>query len=418
MMNNLKGNFELMRELNTAIVLRIIWEYAPVSRADIVKKTNLTGATVSRIVGKLIEHGIVKEVGYGESQGGRKPILMELNHRAVAVIGVDIEVDEIIGVLVDLNGNILHRRRCENREKIDEKAILGNVKNIISDLLNINSYREKVIGIGIGMHGLVDYHKGISIFPPAFGWSNVPVAEIISKEFNIPTILENNDRALALGENWFGAARNMRNFMCLKVGTGIGSGIFTNGEVYRGVSNSAGEIGHTTVDEDGEYCSCGNYGCLESMASIPAIIKKTKKLLKQGAESKIYGLVDGNIDKVNETIIFEAARKGDSIARQILRDEGRYLGIGVANVVNLLNPEAVIVGGKIIEAGELVLDSLKNTVKNRALSYPYEHINIMPSELGKDGVVIGAATLILERVLKFDKFKVNRDMPSMQVEQL
>lgn len=415
MKNILTGNFELMREMNTAIVLRTIWKFAPISRAEVVEKTNLTGATVSRIVSKLIELEFVREVGYGESQGGRKPILMDINPGAALVIGVDIEVDEIRGVVVDLNGNVLHEEKQNNNENISKDEILGNVKDLIYELLSINKGQEKIIGIGIGMHGLVDYHKGICIYPPAFDWSNVPVAEIIEKEFDVPTVLENNDRALALGENWFGAARNMRNFMCLKVGTGIGSGIFTNGEIYRGVSNSAGEIGHTTVDEDGELCHCGNYGCLESMASIPAIIKRTKKLLKQGAESKIYSMVDENIDLVDEQVIFKAAEKEDPIAEQILRAEGRYLGIGIANIINLLNPEAVILGGKITNGGEQILTSLKNTVKNRALSYPLKHMNITYSELGKNGVAIGAATLILERILKFDRFNFTGNTSLMGV---
>lgn len=409
-MKNLTGNFELMREMNTKLILRVIRKFSPISRSGIVKKTNLTGATVSRIVSKLLEYGLVQEVGYGESQGGRKPILLELNPHSVLVLGIDIEVDEINGVIIDLNGDVLIKRNIPTLGLVEEEKILGHVMDMINNLLSVDNYREKVIGIGIGMHGLVDYIQGISIYTPAFGWSNVPVAKIINDKFQLPTIVENNVRSLTLAENWFGSAKNIHNFICIKVGSGIGSGIFTNGELYRGVSNSAGEIGHTTVDEDGERCSCGNYGCLESLASIPALIKKAKKIIKQGAKSKINELVGDNPDLITENTIYEAANRGDLIARQLLAETGRYLGISIANTINLLNPEAVILGGKIVNAGDFVLNSLKETVKRRALSYPQKHVSIMHSSLGREGVAIGAAVLVLENIFDFKKVNLENDV--------
>jgi len=406
MKNNLKDNSEFSSDINTTLVLKIIWEHSSISRSDIVNKTNITAATVSRIVKKLISYGFVKEVGYCESNGGRKPIMIELNPKAAIVIGIDIEIDEINGVLVDLKGNIIGRETVKNKE-VEQEKILKKVKDVIHQLMSVNNYefKEKIIGIGIGMHGLVDYYKGISIFPPAFGWSNVPVAEIIHDEFNLPVILENNVRALAQGEKWFGVAKKMKNFICLNVGAGIGSGIFTNGNLYRGASMSAGEIGHTVVDEDGPLCVCGNYGCLDSVATISALIDKTKKIIRQGAESKIYNMVNGKLDEVNEDIIFEAAQKDDPIALQVLRDNGRYLGIAIANIINLLNPEAVIIDGKIIEAGEFVFQSIRETVKNKALSHPLKQVKIVTGMLGNVGVAIDAATLILERFLNFSKLK-------------
>jgi N-acetylglucosamine repressor len=403
----LKVNSELPTEINTTMVLNTIWEHSSLSRSDIVSKTNLTAATVSRIVKKLIDYGFVQEVGHGLSSGGRKPILVKLNPRAKMVIGIDIEIDGINGVLVDLKGNILERKTLKNIE-VEQDKILKKVKDIINNLMSARhfKYKEKIIGIGIGMHGLVDYYKGISIYPPAFKWSNVPVAEIIGKEFKLPVILDNNDRALAQGEKWFGVAKKMQNFICLKVGAGIGSGIFTNGILYRGISMSAGEVGHIVVDEDGPLCVCGNYGCLDSLATIPALIKRTVKLIRQGAESKIYSMVDGRLDTISEDIIFEAAKRGDAIALQVLRDTGRYLGIAIANIINVLNPEAVIIEGKIIEAEEFVFQSLRETVKNKALSYTFRKVRIISGVLGEDGVAIGASTLILERFLNFGRLKL------------
>lgn len=400
--NGLTGNFELMREMNTKLILRVIRKKSPISRSEIVEETNLTAATVSRITGHLLEFGLIQETGYGASQGGRKPVLLELNPQSMLVIGIDIEIDEIIGVVIDLNGKVLHRKGVDNRNNTDQKYIINLVKGIIADLLGSKKYGERIIGIGIGMHGLVDCFKGLSIFTPSFGWSNVPVASLIEEEFSIPVILENNVRALTLGEKWFGSAHNFDNFICLKVGEGIGSGIFTDGALYRGTSNSAGEIGHTTVDDDGNLCSCGNYGCLESMASIPSLISRTRKTIKQGAESIIYELVEGKIENINEDIIFKAAQQGDLIAQQMLRDTGRFLGIGISNVINMLNPEAVIIAGGIINGGKFVMDTIREVVNNRTLAYPLQHVKIIKSLLGREGVAIGAGTLILQFLFQLD----------------
>lgn len=403
-MNNFTGNFELMREMNTKIILQVIRKQTPISRSEIVNQTALTAATVSRIVNELIEMGLVREVGYAESSGGRKPILLEIDPGAFFVIGIGVEVDEITGVLLDLNGQILLKEEKEIGDIKDFEIVSGYLFDIIEKLIN-NRYKDKLIGIGVGIHGIVDYENGILVYPPAFGWSNVPLANIIETKFNIPTLIENNDRALALGEYWFGAARNKKNFICLKIGAAVGSGIFTNGEIYRGVSNSAGEIGHTTVDEAGEICSCGNYGCLESMASISAIIKKTRKLLKQGAQSSISEMIE-DLEKLEEGHIFKAAESGDYLAKKVLDDAGRYIGIAIANSINMLNPELIIVGGKIIKAKDIIFDSILNTVNNKALNYPAKHVRIISSVLGKDGVPIGAGTLILESLFKFNNIKL------------
>lgn len=392
-----------MHELNTKQILRVIRSFSPISRSEIVEKTNLTAATVSRIVNKLMNYNLVSEIGYGESSGGRKPVLLELKSQSLLTIGIDIEKDEILAVVIDINGQILIHTNRMLDGNTEKDYILNEVKQVIKELLSEEDYQNRIIGVGIGMHGLVDYARGISVFPPAFGWKDVPVADIIQKEFNLPVIIENNVRALTLAENWFGYARKLNNFICLKVGSGIGSSIFTDGKIYRGASNSAGEIGHTMVDEDGPLCSCGNYGCLESIASIPAMIRQAQKALKQGAESSIKELVNHEIDKIDEETIFFAAEQGDHLARRILHDAGRYLGVAIADLINILNPEAVIVSGKIVRAGDLILDSIRTIVRNRALSYSLQNVQIINSRMDKEGVAIGAAALILESVFNVDQ---------------
>jgi len=399
-MKNFSGNLELMHEINTKQILRVIRQHSPISRSEIVEMTNLTAATVSRITGKLINCGLVKETGYGVSSGGRKPVLLELDLDSVLTVGIDIEIDEITGIVIDLAGKVLSKDRSSIKGKMEQDYILKQVRLIIGKLLENNDFKQKIIGIGIGMHGLVDYTHGISIYPPAFGWENVQVVDLVQKEFDLPVILENNVRALTFAEYWFGAAKKFNNFICLKVGAGIGSAVFIDGHLYRGGSNAAGEIGHNMVDENGLICTCGKYGCLESMASIPALVKRTLKALEQGAVSDI---LQEKLPALNEKHIFLAAEQGDPLAREILEETGSYLGIGVASIVNILNPEAVIICGEIITAGEIVLRSLRSTVSNRALAYPVKHLEIIKSDLGKDGVAIGAAVLIMESIFSIDR---------------
>ncbi|HLV08652.1 MAG TPA: ROK family transcriptional regulator, partial [Halanaerobiales bacterium] len=364
-MKSLSGNLELMHELNTKQILRVIRESGQISRTEIVERTNLTAATVSRIVNKLIKHQLVTETGYGESSGGRKPVLLELIPDSVLTVGIDLEIDEIKGRLVNLNGRVLQRTELKITQQKDKESILNKLKKIISVLLAGENFTRRITGIGIGMHGLVDYQRGVSVFPPAFDWEELPVAEIIREEYGLPVIIDNNVRALTLAEKWFGSGRRFNNFICLKVGTGIGSGIFADGRIYRGAGNSAGEIGHIIVDEDGPRCSCGNYGCLEAMASNPATVKRCLKALKQGAASRIEDLINGKLDELKLQHIITAAREGDTLSRQILQESGRYLGIAVASFINILNPEAVIISGDVVKGDDIILESLRSSVNKR-----------------------------------------------------
>lgn len=340
-----------------------------------------------------------------QNDKSRKPVLLELIPDSILTIGIDIEIDEISAIIIDLEGKILASKDLPLEGNKSQEYILRQLKKLIRRLMNIEEYNKRIIGIGIGIHGLVDSLRGVSVFPPAFSWEDLPLAKLVSEEFSLPVILENNVRALTLGENWFGVAKNLKNFISLKVGSGIGSGIFTNGQLYRGTSNSAGEIGHTMVDEDGPLCTCGNYGCLESMAAVPAVIKRTTKALKQGTESIINELIDNNLDDLSSGVIVDAARQGDSLGKQILQETGHYLGVAVANFINILNPEAVIINSNNLVTGKILMESLRSTVNNRALAYPLKNVKIIKSTLGHEGVAIGAATLILESV-----FSINNDI--------
>lgn len=391
----LKGDLPLMKEINRRLILDTIRRMGCLSRADLAKETQLNPSTITRITANLIEEGFIQEVGYADSQGGRKPILLNLVADAVHIIGINVETTTVIGVVSNLIGEVLYKT-VSPIESTSKDGILATIYQVIEQLLaDAKNGQHPIIGIGLAMHGLVDCDNGIALYPPAFGWKNLPLGALIEEKFQIPVQLENNARAMALGEWWFGAGKDLTSFIALKVGHGIGSGIFLNGEIFRGIDFVAGEIGHTTVLVEGPLCDCGNYGCLEALASTKALVKRAQRSLKEGIDSQILTLA-GSPDQVEPEHIFTAAEQQDPLALQLLKDMGRYLGIALANLTNLLNPTKILLGGDILPGLDYILPTLKETVHSRAMEIPAERLIIQPIELGTNAVSIGAVTLILE----------------------
>jgi glucokinase-like ROK family protein len=252
---------------------------------------------------------------------------------------------------------------------------------------------EALMGLGISVPGIIDTEHGIVVKAVNLGWEQVPLRDLVSEHLTLPTHIVDVSAALAVGETHFGAGRGARNLICINVGSGIGSGIVIGEQLYWGADGVAGEIGHMTVDEDGPQCRCGNYGCLERLAAGPAIVERAIKGLKQGAVSTIRSLVNDRLEDVTVQTVVTAAKAEDEFARSILNETGRYLGMGIANVVNFLNPEIVIIGGGVTEtAGETLLEPLRQTVKLRAFEIHAHRVRIVPAQLGIDASAIGDAT--------------------------
>jgi N-acetylglucosamine repressor len=232
---------------------------------------------------------------------------------------------------------------------------------------------------------------------------NVPIGSYLESRFQVPVQLDNDVRAMAIGESWLGNARDVSHFLCINVGYGIGAAIVLGKELYHGVSHSAGEIGHTTVDEAGPRCSCGNTGCLQVMAAGPAIAERARQAIRHGRDSRIYENAEGDLDAITALTVYQAAEEGDSLALQLLEDTGHYLGIAIANLINILNPEKVIIGGGVAKAGDFVFRPLKETVAQRSLALPYSKTQIVESALGDNATAIGAACMILKAMFSPQK---------------
>ncbi len=398
------ANLELIQRINRSVILNVIREKGPLSRADISRRTKLTRSTVSSIVSYLTKKNLVKETGLSSSGVGRRGILLELNPRAYYVVGVDLGTLNTIAGVVDLEGKIVEIVEHPTNGEKNRGDIIERVKAAIHEVINISGINvQKIAGIGLAVPGLVDSKRGVMLITPNFGWKDTPLGQILEEEFHTPTFIDNNANAMALGEAEFGIGRGVRNFICVNVGMGIGSGVIINREIYRGETECTGEIGHTTVDYNGPKCNCGNNGCLEVMAAGPAIARRAVKAIRKGRETVITELVKDNLNQITAAIVAQAASQGDKLAREIMEKTGEYLGTGIANVINLFNPQMVVIGGGVSQAGDLIFNPLKKTMKKRAFPVPAKAVEIVTPSLGRDCTVIGAATLVLKDIFKSPK---------------
>jgi len=391
-----------MKSLNQSTVLNMIRLREPISRAEIAKLTKLTPPTVSSLVSELIEKNLITEEQAASSKmGGRKPIMLRINYAAHYIIGVYAASEIVRAILTTMDGKVISDAKKDITALPTKDEFLTMVIEMINQVLNqVHIDKDRILGIGVAMHGLVDPDKGIAIFSPHLHLKNIPIKECLENEFHIPVHVENDVRALAIAESWFGQGQGVPDFICLSIGRGIGSGIFINNEVYKSTFNTAGEIGHTILDVNGPKCQCGNNGCLEAYASEPAILNKVKDEIKNKPESLLYKWLQEEKNELNLELVFKAARQGDKVAGLVLVEAGLSLGLAAANMINILKPSKLILEGKIFEEGDFVLSALKKMIDQYTFKSSNEEISVVCSKLGKTGMVLGAVTLVLHKIFK------------------
>lgn len=309
-------------------------------------------------------------------------------------IGIDVGGTNVKIALVNENGGIVYSNSIPTRTEMGYEYTVNSMKEAIRELLKeTNSKPEDIEGMGFGFPGQIDCEKGIvKLAPNVPGWVNVPIAEIMEKEFGIPTKVDNDVRCAALGELNFGAGQGCENLICITVGTGIGSGLIVNGKLVRGASNAAGEIGHIKLDiTGGPLCGCGDRGCLEAFASGPSIVAMAEEYIKGGKSTKYRELAN---PEITPYVVSVAAQEGDPVARRIFTIMGEYIGVGLASVVNLLNPEKIIIGGGVAAAGDILMNPIKETLVKRAMPISGAAVEVVPAQLGNTAGVIGASLLI------------------------
>ena len=385
-----KGTFQWMKSVNRSIILNKIRTDSPISRAQIAKETKLTPPTVSSNVKTLIEQGIVMESVLGESQGGRKPTMLLINHEEFYVIGVDIGPQVIDYVVADIAGTIITRTSSKLMIPITNIEFLTILKKGIHVLMADSSIDvKKMIGIGIAMHGVVEVETGTSLFAPNLGLTNIPIKEELEKEFDIDVKVENDARVMALGESWFGDHGKVDSMLAVNLGRGVGAGIVIDGKLFHGARDIAGEVGHMTIDIHGEICECGNRGCLQTFATGSAIAKQASKVLTVGKQNENDQVL------ITGEKVYALALAGNQECIDILKNTGEIIGIGLTNLIHIINPEKIVLGGGVTKSSKYMLPAIHETIGRRALTPQARKTEVVVSELGDDATISGAVALIL-----------------------
>ncbi|NOU96373.1 ROK family protein [Paenibacillus sp. LMG 31456] len=376
------GDLNLVKKINKSIVLEHIKDNAPVSRAKIAELTGLTKATVSTLVNELIESRMVYEIGTGASSGGRKPMMLLFNQAAGYAVGVDLGVSQISAVLTDLKGEIIEEyQTAHNNESIDS-VISKLIACIRETIQRAPDSPYGVVGIGIGIPGISD-DQGNVLFAPNLGWQDVPLQQRVEQEFEIPVVIDNEANAGAVGEKQFGSGKNVSHLIYVSISSGIGTGVIIKEELYRGVSGFSGEMGHLSIELNGRACRCGNVGCWELYASEQALVDEARK--------------QWNDPSVDLKSLAQRASNGEQGAIELIQQTGRYLGIGLVNVINCFNPELIIIGGSIVSAKEWLLPPILSMMKQRSLPFPRAQLSIVFTELEGRSTLLGAASFAISR---------------------
>lgn len=388
-----------MKQTNQQLVLQLIQGRGPISRKDIAQISGLSPASVSGITGELIERGLVHEIGEAEGDGraGRRAVLLRLNPQAGFVVGVKFAIRAVTCVITDLDATVLHA--SETPLPVSDQgqqlfppgaAIQVTIRAIEALLAQGQIERSRLLGIGVGVNGIVDAESGTSLVAPHFGWRDVPLAAPLAAHFGIPVYLENDARTLTIAEQWFGAGRGVEHFVTIVVGYGIGAGVVTNGQVYRGAQGGAGEFGHIVLQLDGPRCSCGKRGCLEALAAEPAILRELQAALAAGQPSALATSPAPTLEDVAA-----AADTGDELAQRVLGAAGRWLGIGIANLVNVLNPELLIINGEAVRGGRWYFEPMEQAMRAHAFDGLAGSLRILTEPGGNEVWARGAACVVL-----------------------
>lgn len=315
------------------------------------------------------------------------------------VVGVDLGGTNIVVGLVPIDGGEVQGLRVLPTEsvrgpKFVVDRIIEMVEDSIRDVLEAeNGTRDEIAGVGVGSPGPLNREAGIVINTPNLGWRNFPLRDLISNAINLPSVLDNDANCATYGEWWLGAGKSVDTLVGLTLGTGIGGGIVLNGEIFHGVSDVAGEIGHMTIDSTGRRCNCGNYGCLEAYASGPAIALRAMEGIEAGVESVLSEMVDGKLEDITAATVYEGVVAGDAYATEVMKDTARFLGAGVANIINVLNPAMVVIAGGVTRAGDHLFVPLRAEVRRRSFRAAEERCQIVSGQLPGTAGVVGAVAV-------------------------
>lgn len=388
------GDLNLVKKINKSIVLTTIQRHSPISRAEISEQTGLNKATVSSLVAELIEDHLIKETGPGKSKGGRRPVILYFNQSAGHAIGIDLGVNYILIVLTDLNGAIVVEKQVKLNTS-NEKDVIHLLKDFISDLQGqAPESPYGIIGIGIGIPGITDNAEKI-LYAPHLSWRHIDLKAELEKVFQIPITINNEANAGAHGEKLYGAGKDIANLIYVSAGIGIGTGIIIHDELFKGASGSSGEMGHMIIDVHSKRkrCRCGNYGSWEQYASEQALLDEALTL------PSLHGQTDLHLEG-----LIQQANAGNQEVRDLFYKIGKYLGIGMVNIANTFNPNAIILGNRLSMLKNWVTTAIEKELEQRL--FPFQNVTFKVSSLGVYSCALGSAAFAIDQFFSKNRVTV------------
>lgn len=390
-----KGSRDLIRDINQSLLLNLIQESGRISRADLARRSGLSPATVSGIVNVLVQDGLVIDKAIGDSRGGRPPIMLTLNPDAGYVVGVKLTEDNIITALTDLNAQVRHRLTVPLTRARKPEPVIDALSGAVAQLIRASGVgRSTLRGVGVGLAGIVDARLGTLRYSPIFDWRDVPLRQMLHQRLRVPIYIDNDVNTLTMAEKWFGAGRNVGDFLVVTVGRGIGMGTVVRDQIYRGARGGGGEFGHFVIDPNGPACDCGKHGCIEAYASDPALLREATLAIEAG---RLTGV--GKRTLTIEQLV-DLAQGGDTVARQIFAEAGRRLGMGIAGLINVFNPRLILISGEGVRSGEPMFGPMREAIQALAVKELLDDVEIRIEPLGDDAWARGAASLVLHELFK------------------
>ncbi len=404
-----------LRESNLSVVLRFIYHEAPLSRSQLAGITGLNKSTISSLVEDLLSRRLIHETGMNSAGKGRPATLLEINPEAGVVLAVELGVDFVGAAIIDFKGSILWRRLDAADPAASQEKTLGQTMALVEETIRVcRQQQRRILGLSFSIPGTVDLDEGVLIFAPNLNWRNVPLRKMFSGYTGLKVFIENDANAAAIAEHLFGVARNLHDFLFVYAGVGLGGGLFLNDKLYRGKGGYAGEIGHTPIIAEPfqNPCQCGNLGCWETYANQFSILRRVETRLEREPEgSVIPALMLEQQSALSLGLVKQAAEAGDPHALAALAEAGSAMGTGFAVLVNLFNPEKIVLGGPVSIAGEFLMPSIRESVAEHAMQEILAQTEINLSAFGPDASLVGAAAVVVDDVLTHPSHVEKEVMP-------
>lgn len=395
-----KGSHALIRELNMSVIVGHLRRSGTASRTSLAAMTGLSKAAVGSVISELIEHRFVREVGPAAGSNGRPSIRVELNPQAGCVVSGELGVDFILVVCTNFAAEIIWRRREPITPDMDQQTVIGLLRSCLQAAASAGQAScGPLLGVAVGAAALVDRRTGTVLLATNMGWNRTGLQAALQESFDVPVYVDNEFNVAVMGEYYFGKARACSDVLYVGADIGMGGAILHEGELFGGQAALTGRLGHMTLDPNGEACNCGNRGCWETVVNRRAIFRAIMLRVNEGCRTVLTEMTGGDLDRLDISMVIEAARAGDAVALETFEQVGHYLGLGLASLVNVLNPQLIVLGNIFSQAGEFVLPFIYSELHKHVLCWDENTVEVALSEFGSDACVIGGVAAVYERIL-------------------